>query len=34
MMLLEEMVSLDMLEKGYNPCFQAQIELYWKELLG
>ena len=34
MMLLEEMVMKDMLEKGYYPWFQSHIEFYWKELLG
>jgi hypothetical protein len=34
MILLEEMVIKDMFDRGFNPCFQAEIELYWKELLG
>jgi len=33
MMLLETMVIKDMWERGFNPCFQSDIELYWKELL-
>jgi len=30
---LEFMIETDMIERGYNPYVQEEIELYWEEML-